>query len=40
MVSSSLFALVIGTVEYLHGYSSGFLLLKAALLLTIMGAAY
>jgi cytochrome c oxidase subunit 3 len=40
MVSSSLFALVIGTVQYFHGYSSGFLLFKAALLLTIMGAAY
>jgi cytochrome c oxidase subunit 3 len=40
MVSSSLFALVIGTVQYFHGYSTGFLLFKAALLLTIIGAAY
>jgi len=40
MVSSSLFALVIGTVQYFHGYSTGFLLLKAAALLTVIGAAY
>jgi len=40
MVSSSLFALAVGTVQYFHGYSTGFLLFKAATLLTIMGAAY
>jgi len=38
MVSSSLFALMIGTVQYFHGYSTGFLLFKAATLLTIIGA--
>jgi cytochrome c oxidase subunit 3 len=38
MVSASLFALMIGTVQYFHGYSTGFLLFKAALLLTIIGA--
>ncbi len=40
MLSCSLFALVIGTVQYFHGYSTGFLLLKAAALLTLIGAAY
>jgi len=40
MVSSSLFALVIGTVQYFHGYSTGFLLLKAAALLTLIGAGF
>jgi len=38
MVSASLFSLMIGTVQYFHGYSTGFLLFKVALLLTIMGA--
>jgi len=38
MVSSSLFGLVIGTVQYFHGYSTGFLLFKAALVLTMIGA--
>jgi len=40
MVSSSLFALVIGTVQYFHGYSTGFILLKAATLLTIIGSVF
>ena len=40
MVSLSLFALMIGTVQYFHGYSTGFLLFKAALLLTIIGSAF
>jgi cytochrome c oxidase subunit 3 len=40
MVSSSLFALMIGTVQYFHGYSTGYLLFKAALLLTIIGAGF
>jgi cytochrome c oxidase subunit 3 len=40
MLSCSLFALVIGTVQYFHGYSTGFLLLKAAALLTLIGSAY
>jgi cytochrome c oxidase subunit 3 len=39
MVSFSLFALMIGTVQYFHGYSTGFILFKLALLLTIIGAA-
>jgi hypothetical protein len=40
MVSASLFSLAIGTVQYFHGYSTGLLLFKAALLLTIIGAGY
>jgi len=40
MVSFSLFALMIGTVQYFHGYSTGFLLFKSALLLTILGSAF
>jgi cytochrome c oxidase subunit 3 len=40
MLSCSLFALVIGTVQYFHGYSTGFLLLKASLVLILIGAAY
>jgi cytochrome c oxidase subunit 3 len=40
MVSSSMFALVIGTVQYFHGYSTGLMLLKAASLLTLIGAIY
>jgi cytochrome c oxidase subunit 3 len=40
MLSASLFALVIATVRYFHGYSLGFFLLKLSLLLTILGASY
>jgi hypothetical protein len=40
MVSSSLFALMIGTVQYFHGFSTGFLLFKAALLVTVIGAGF
>ena len=38
-LSFSLFSLAISAVEYMHGYSTGFLLLRAATVLVMMGMA-
>jgi len=40
MLSLSAFSLAIGSVQYFHGYSTGLILLKCALILTILGASY
>ncbi len=39
LLSFSLFSLAISAVEYMHGYSTGALLLKGAFVLTIIGMA-
>jgi cytochrome c oxidase subunit 3 len=38
-LSFTLFSLAISAVEYMHGYSTGFILLRASFVLTIMGMA-
>lgn len=39
LLSFSLFSMAISAVEYMHGYSTGGILLRGALVLTIMGMA-